>query len=207
MEDNRDSDKKVSLYPMNSRRGTTLDQIKSLYIAEGKSAEEIADITRLDLTKIKALIDGEKLSELRKAYIRNGLQNIQNKQLAQAEKLMDIETNFKKLRIIQLENQLKDFVAYYERHGDFYKRHPKSGEILHNTNGMPMQISIPNVTREIRDLKESVSLSEGMKTLLDRFDEVINSKQVGPKIDEKDVIDLQPDDFKKLFKRTEEKWV
>lgn len=206
MEDDakRKQDRAFKLVPSKesgkSRHPVSLEVVKSAYIAEGLSVDEIAERYHLEKSKIKALVESENLEELRRAYIRQGLQRLQSKQMDQAEKLMDLETNFKKMRILQLEDQLKDFVAYHERHGDFYKRHPKSGEILYNTNGMPMQISIPNVTKEIRDLKESVSLSEGMKTLLDRFDEVINSKPKGQVVE--DVIDVT--DYKALFERKDE---
>ena len=145
MSEDRDKDKSHSLSPIGKRTRISIDQIKSLYIAEGKTSSEIADITGLTKIQIDELIKKDNLPELRNSYIRNGLQNIQNKQMAQAEQLMDIESNFKKLRIIQLQNQLTDYVLYFERHGDFYKRHPTSGEILVNTNGMRMQLSLIHI--------------------------------------------------------------
>lgn len=123
-------------------------------------------------------------------------------QLVQAEKLMDIETKFKKIRIIQLEKTLEDYMVYYSRHGHFYKVHPVTHEILKDTNGIPIQIKIPNVGHEIAQLKESVSLSEGLKQLLGNIDSIINNGGK-PKDTENlggDIIDVT-DGFNNLFEK------
>ncbi len=176
--EDRDLDKKLSICSPNApvERIVTLDQVKSLYIASGMSTQEIAETVFIPEAQIKELVEEHNLVELRKAYIREGINKIQNTQVTQAQQLMDLELNFKKMRIIQLENQLKDFMAYYARHGDFYKRHPMTGEILKNTNGIAMQISIPNISKEVAQLKESVTLSEGMKHMLTQIDQILNSK-------------------------------
>lgn len=195
MED-RDKDKKYKLYPTNSHAGISVDTIKSQYIAEGKSVQEIANTSKLTLPQIQKIIDEHNLPALRAAHIRNGLEKIQNVQLQQVEKILDLESNFKKLRVMQLEKQLEDYAAYYSRHGDFYKRHPVTGDILSDTNGIPMQISIPNISREINNIKEALTLSEGSKKILDKIDEIINPPE--DEDDEDSVIDM--DDVDGLFK-------
>lgn len=194
MEEDRNKDKSYKLVPasetgMAKRLNVTMDVLKSAFIAEGLNAEQIADRYYLSVSQVQNVIEEHKLIELRKAYIREGLSKIQNDQLTHAQKLLDIEVNFKKLRILQLEKQLEDFVAYYSRHGDFYKRHPVSGEILKDTDGIPMQVYVPNVSKEIAQLKESVTLSDGLKKLLTQIDDIINSK---PKMDviDGEIIDM-----------------
>lgn len=155
--------------------GFSLDIIKSKYIADGKSIDEIAKELFVPVEQIKEIIEENKLPELRKAFVVQGIQKIQNTQIQQTQKLMDIENNFKKMRIIQLETELENHLAYYSRHGDFYKRHPVSGEILKDHNGIPMQIKLPNVAKELSQLKESVTMSEGVRSLLHRLDEIINT--------------------------------
>ena len=205
MEDNRDYDKKVKLVPAaetgKARTPVSLDVLKSAYIAEGLSIEQLAERYFLSIEAVKSIVEGAKLPELRKAYVREGISKIQNEQVNQAQRLLDIELNFKKLRIQQLEKQLEDFMAYYGRHGDFYKRHPVSGEVLRDTDGIPMQIHVPNVSREISQLKESVTLSDGLKKLMSDLDDLINPK--GPRGeavgDDANVIEM--DEFDGLFRK------
>ena len=193
--EDRERDKKIKVFSPALTPGATptLDQVKSLYIASGLSCDEIAKKTSIPKGQIQQIINKHKLPELRKAYIREGIDKIQNKQVTQAQELMDIELNFKKLRIIQLENQLKDYAAYFARHGDFYKRHPVSGEILKSTDGIPLQLSIPDISKEISRLKESVTLSEGMRRMLNHIEDILNSS-AKPEITEpnpdEDVIDI-----------------
>lgn len=205
MED-RDADKKFKLVPTkesgSSRKPVTLDVLKSAYIAEGLDAQQLADRYNLELGKIQALIESENLEELRKNHVRQGLKQLQNQQISQAGRLLELELNFKNLKIKQLEDKLAAFAAYYARHGDLYKRHPQSGEILYDTNGMPMQIAIPNVTKEIRELKEAVSLSEGTKELLNRYEEIVNSKPRGLEIPSAGVIDVT--NYKALFDKSDD---
>jgi hypothetical protein len=195
MED-RDLDKKHFIIPEYSRTGISKDVIKSKFIAEGKNAEEIAKETGLELSLIENLIVSEKLPELRKAYIIKGINQIQNQQITQAEKLLNLENNFKSLRILQLEAQLETFFAYLARHGDLYRRHPTTGEILEDANGMPMQLKVPNVAKELLHLKESVTLSEGFRNMLGRLDSIINS---GPKLEYTQNSDIIEVDYKSIF--------
>ena len=183
--EDRDLDKMITVTPegisgkMAKYRGlaVSLDVIKSKYIAEGLTAEEISRDVSLPIDKIRDIIEDNNLSELRKAYIVQGIQQIQNTQLQQSKKLLDLENNFKKMRIIQLETVLKDHLVYYARHGDFYKRHNVTGEILRDLDDIPMQIRLPNVSKELSQLKESVTVSEGVRLLLHRLDEIINTRQ------------------------------
>lgn len=200
--ENRDKDKKHLMFPVNSAP-LSVDQIKSVYICEGISAEEIAERYKLPVLSIKALIEEHKLPELRSAYVRDGLSKLQNVQLGQAQKLMDLENSFKRMRIIQLEKMLEDYAAYYARHGHFYKTHPISGEILKDSNNIPMQIFVPNISKEIRDLKESVSLSEGLKNVLSQIDDIINKKpsRVAQPVNSDDI---EMDNFNGLFKKRKE---
>lgn len=152
-----------------------VEHIKAAYIVEGCSASDLATKFLLPITVVEKIISENSLDKLRAAHIKHGLGQLQSMQLVQAEKLMSIETQFKKIRIIQLEKTLEDYMVYYSRHGHFYKVHPVTQEILKDTNGIPIQIKIPNVAHEISQLKESVSLSEGLKQLLGNIDAIINN--------------------------------
>lgn len=208
MDENRDKDKAHKLIPapetgMARRTSVSLDVLKSAFIAEGLDAKQIAERYYLSQSQVEKVIDEHKLVDLRKAYIRAGISKIQSQQLGQAEKLLEVELNFKKLRLVQLEKMLEDYMAYYARHGDFFKRHPVSGDILKDTDGFSMQIYVPNVAREIKDLKESVTLSEGMKTLLTKIDDIINGNAGRPDGGKGDgdgeVIDME--EFDGLFRK------
>lgn len=202
MDDQRDKDKSFKLVPSpetgKSRIPVSLDVLKSAYIAEGLNVTQIAERYFLSEGAVQKIVDEAKLPELRKAYVREGISKIQNEQVNQAQKLLDIELNFKKLRITQLEKQLEDFLAYYGRHGDFYKRHPVSGEVLKDTDGIPMQIHVPNVSREIAQLKESVTMSDGLKKLMTELDEIINGGRKGEAVGD-NVIDM--DEVDGLFRK------
>lgn len=206
MDEDRDKDKSHKLIPpaetgMARRASISLDVLKSAYIAEGLNAEQLADRYYLPLSQIEQIIEDHKLAELRRAYIREGVSKIQNQQLTQAQQLLDLELNFKKLRLQQLTKVLEDFMAYYGRHGDFIKRHPVTGAILKDTDGIPMQINVPNVSREIAQLKESVTLSEGLKKLMVEIDAIINDPPKGESVGDGDgdVIDMTQYDG--LFKK------
>lgn len=204
MDDSRDKDKSHKLIPpqetgMARRTSVSLDVLKSAYIAEGLSSEQIADRYYLPVSQVEKIVEDGKLADLRKAYILAGVAQIQNQQMSQAQRLLDLELNFKKLRLTQLEKVLEDVMAYYGRHGDFSKRHPVSGEILRDTDGIAMQIHIPNVAREIAQLKESVTLSEGVKKLMTELDSIIHSKPKGQLTDDGDIIDMT--EYDGLFKK------
>jgi hypothetical protein len=202
MDDQRDKDKSFKLVPApetgKARRPVTLDVLKSAYIAEGLTVQQLAERYFLTESAVQKIVDDAKLPELRKAYVREGVSKIQNEQVNQAQRLLDLELNFKKMRLTQLEKQLEDFMAYFGRHGDFCKRHPVSGEILKDTDGIPMQIHVPNVSREIAQIKESVTLSDGLKKLMTELDDIINGKPKGEAAGD-NVIEM--DEFDGLFKK------
>lgn len=200
--EDRDKDKKHMFVPSQGTGKTnkmvSLDIIKTVYICEGIGSKEIAERFNLPEETIEKLIEDNKLEELRKSYMRQGLSELQNVQLTQAQKLLNMENSFKNMRILQLEKILQDFMVYYARHGHFYKLHPVTQEILNDTNGMPLQIKVPNVIAEIKDLKESVSLSEGMKMVLGQIDDIINKPKKKLSVDP-NVIDV--DNYNDLFKK------
>lgn len=180
-----------------------VEHIKVAYIVEGCSASDLAAKFYLPVQTIEKIISDNKLDTLRAAHIKHGLAQLQSMQLVQAEKLMNLETQFKRIRIIQLEKTLEDYMAYYSKYGHFYKVHPITSEILKDTNGIPIQIKIPNVAHEITQLKESVSLSEGLKQLLGHIDDIINKPKDIETIDP-NIIDVT--NFNNLFqkKKTED---
>ena len=180
------------------------NQIRKCYVEKGMTPSKIASMYNVDEKSVNSLIKTYKLDKVRTEYIKDGLSEIQATQIDQAKKLLNLELEFKKLRIAQLENQLQDFVDYYDVHGDFYKRHPISNEIIKDNDGIPLQLRIPNIGKELNTLKESVTLSEGMKTLLARIDDIINSPQrngelEAPNTSNDDVIDM--DKYDDLFKK------
>ncbi len=180
-----------------------LTEIKTHYIATGMTARDIALTTRIPLEEVRAIIKENKLLDLRQAYLRRGISKIQNKQVAQAKKLLDLEYDFKRMRLKQLETILVEYRAYYEKHGDFRKRHPVTKEILRNTNGVALQIDLPMVTREINGLKESVTLSQGLKQLLYQLDDILNTPKPKERVDEDpdDIVDMAMYDA--VFKKKE----
>lgn len=165
----------IELVPEGSRNSVSLEVVKSAFIAEGKSLEDLSSIYNIPITTLKRYHDSESWSELRKVYAVEGLKKIQNSQLAQAQKLMDIESKFLNLRIAQLESELETYCAYYARHGHLFKTHPVSGEILKNDSGIPIKINVPNVAKELKDLKEGVTMSEGIKQIIDRLENILHA--------------------------------
>ena len=174
MSENRDLDKKTILCTSNSQkrneRQITVDVIKSAYICEPVTIQDLAERYKLPVSQIERHVQQGDWTSLRKEYAQKGLEMIQNEQLQQAEDLLDMERKFKQLRIVQIRQKLEEYYKYFARHGDLNRRDPISGEILHDNNKMPLQLKIPNLAREIEDLKKSVTLSEGMKKLVSFFD-------------------------------------
>lgn len=203
--EDRNNDKKIMLIPPNTggrlAEPVSVDQIKTVFITEGIGAKEIAMRYSLSLESVKRVISENNLEQVRNDTIRKGLAEIQNVQLNQAKKLMDLEGNFKRMRIIQLEKILEDYMAYYARHGHFNKTHPLTGEVLKDSAGFPLQINIPSITKEIMSLKETVTLSEGLKVLLNQIDAIINKPKHVDNVGE-DVIDVL--EYSDLFKKRDE---
>lgn len=196
--DNDDSKRSIIVSTGTELTVVGVEQIKNAYICDGSSAAELAAKFHLPVVTVEKIISDNKLDVLRAAHIKHGLAQLQSIQLVQAEKLMNLENQFKKIRIIQIEKQLQDYMAYYSKYGHFYKVHPINGEILRDTNNIPIQIKLPNLSHEITQLKESFSLSEGLKQMLGHIDDIINQP--------KDVENLSPDiiditDFNGLFKK------
>jgi transposase len=152
----------------------SVEAVRSIYICEGISEEDIAKRFNVSTELVAKIVADNKLPELRKAFVRQGITKLQNVQVEKAQKLMDIENNFKNMRISQLESVLQDYAAYYAKHGHFYKLHPVTREILRDLDGIPMKLKLPDISKEIRDLKESLSLSEGLKTLLGQIEDLLN---------------------------------
>lgn len=197
--DNDDSNQSIlTQTPSGQLIQVGVEHIKVAYIVEGCSALDLATKFHLPVATIEKIISENKLNELRAAHIKHGLAQLQSMQLVQAEKLIDIETKFKRIRIIQLEKTLEDYMAYYARYGHFYKVHPISFDILKDTNGIPIQIKIPNVAHEISQLKESFSLSQGLTQLLSQIDDIINKPKDEEKIDP-NVVDMES--FDGMFKK------
>jgi hypothetical protein len=169
------ADDKNHLYLPATGKAVSLETIKDCFIVQGMSADNIADKFSIPIKEINSIIEQFSLVEIRKNFIEKGLTDIRNIQVSQAQKLLGMETDFKKMRILQLEKQLQDYAAYYARHGHFYKIHPLTKEILYDVDGIPMYIRLPNVTKEITQLKESVVLSEGLKNVLEHLDAILNT--------------------------------
>jgi predicted transcriptional regulator len=184
--------KSKNLLIAQTENGLTLigeEQVTNSYICEGLTAVELANKFGLDAAMVSQFIEDNQLDTLRAAHIKHGLAKLQSTQLANAEKLMTLENQFKRIRIVQIEKILEDYMAYYSKYGHFYKVHPVTSEILKDTNGIPLQIKLPNVSAEIVQLKESFSLSEGLKVMLGHIDDIINKPKDVKKLDNS-VIDV-----------------
>lgn len=177
----------------------TLERLTNEYIVEGSTVEDLSKKYSLPIESVKHIVESNSLDKLRAAHVKHGLATLQNIQLVQAEKLMTLENQFKRIRIIQLEKMLEDYMAYYSKFGHFYKVHPITQEILKDMNGIPMQIKIPNVSKEISELKESVSLSEGLKVLLGKIDDIINPPTRNVETLDPNVVDMKS--FDGLFEK------
>lgn len=176
--------------------------VKTLYICDGLSEKEISHRLNLTVSTVEKIVSDNKLPELRKAFIRQGIAEIQNAQVKKAGVLMDIEASFKGMRITQLESMLRDYLGYHKKHGHFYKLHPITGDILRDMDGIPMTIKIPNISGEIKDLKESLSLSEGLKKLMSQIDDIINApSRAVESVNDEDVIEGT---FQNLFEKRKE---
>jgi hypothetical protein len=177
-----------------------VDALKTAFIVESLDAKSLATKFAISESTAAFYIEKYKLEDLRSSHVKEGLTTIKNVQLSQAEKLMDIESQFKRMRILQLESILEDHAAYFQRHGHFYRTHPVTGEILLDHDKMPVPIKLPNVTKELNDLKESVTMSEGLKHILSQIDDVINKPKPQERLSDDPIDMLALDD---MFKRKE----
>lgn len=176
----------------------TANQITNVYVCEGLSIKELAAHFQIEVAAAQNFVEENELDKLRALHVKNGLEKMHNIQLVQAEKIIDIETQFKKMRLIQLQKTLDDYLAYFSKHGHFYKVHPINGQVLLDTDGIPMQIKVPDVSKEIRDLKETVSLSQGLRSMLNQIDDIINKPKNKP-LTHDDTINM--DEFEGVFKK------
>jgi len=186
----------TKVYPVKgNRKGITKDVIISAYVAEGLSIKELSHRYKLSENTIESIVKENKLPELRKAYIVNGIEKIQNKQLKQANELLDLESRFAELRILQLKEQYEQYAAYFARFGDLKKRNPQSGDILTNNDGIALSLKIPNISHEIRSLKESVNVSEGMRKILGKLEFLLDEGDPVGGTEEPDIIDVTEFDY------------
>lgn len=203
MEDNRDKDKQLQLCPEKGMRKqpVTKDILKSMFIAEGLTTKELAVKYGLSESMIQRYAIDEQWDELRKAYVISGISKIQNSQLKSAKDLLDFESSFNTLKIKQLEKQLEHYAAYYARFEHLFKVHPTTGEILKDTDGMPIPLRIPDVSKQIRDIKESVNMSEGIKKVIDRLEMITSAGEYADESEgeKPDIIDI--DKFDQIFKK------
>lgn len=193
------SKKDVKFYPENKRSGFIhLAQLKDKYIQEGYSLKELSLKYNIPEISIRDACREEGWDELRQKYISEGLATIQNIQLSRAQSLFDIENKFKSLKLMQLQKMLEYFVIYQAEHGHLFKIHAVTKEILLDNDGLPIPIKLPNISKEISDLKESVTVSEGMMKLIDRIESVlaITDKNLEKKAIETDIVE-----FDELFER------
>ena len=196
MDDKKDNKPNLTILPVDPEmeQGINERDIESMYVGAGMTSTEIAVKLNLPKEYVKSIVKKNKLSDLRSVYLHRGITKIQNKQIKQAKQILDLEYNFKWMRLKQLEDVLKEYMRYYEKWGDFKRRHPSTLEVLYNQNGIAMQIDIPSVTREIQSLKESVTLSQGLKTLLYQLDSLLNKPKPKEKISDikpgEEVIDM-----------------
>ena len=158
-------------------------EIESLYVGAGLDSKTIAQKTHLPREYVQKVIKTNKLRDLRQIYLHRGISKIQNKQLSQAKKLLDIEYDLKRMRLRQLESVLEEYRAYYEKYGDFKKRHPITGDVLYNQSGIALQMNLPSVVKEINAIKSSVTLSQGVKSLLYQLDTLINKPKSKDRVD------------------------
>lgn len=201
MKENRKLDQIIKMYPAKGvkKQPVSKDLIKSAFIADGLGAKEISRKFGLSIDYVENYIREESWEELRKAYIIQGINKIQNVQVDQAQKLLNLETNFKALRLAQLQEMLEEYAAYYARFGDLKKRNPVTGEVLKNDNGIAMTIKIPQVAKEIRELKESVTVSDGMRSVIRNLESLVSA---GDTIDTDEVPDtININDYEELFSR------
>jgi hypothetical protein len=194
--------KKLILFPEKSKRGVTVEELQATFITESVTFAELAEMYGLPESTIRAVAKESEWIELRKAYIRSGVAKIQNSQIQQAEKLLSLENGFKKLKLIQLESQMASFSAYYARYGHLYKVYPGTEEILLDTNGLAIPLKIPDISKEIKDLKESINIGDGITKILDRLEQLMLIGQPIKALEAPDEVDIS--EFEGVFEKKPE---
>lgn len=176
MDDSNENKPNLTILPVDPEQESARNEkeIEIQYVGGGKTCKEISEDLQLPYKYVRSIIRKNKLSDLRNVYLHKGIKKIQNKQLDQAERMLNVQHRFRWMRLKQLEDMLKEYMAYYERWGDFKLRHPDTLEILYSSNGIPKQLNLPRVTQEINSLKEGFTLSQGLKQLLYQIDDILN---------------------------------
>jgi len=154
-----------------------LDVIKAAYIGEGLNAIQISEKFSIPVDTVQAIIQEGKLISLRRIMVRDGLHRLQNKQVRHAQDLLELENSFKHMKIQQLKVVMEDHMAYLAEYGDFYRRN-KDGEILLDQNGIPSQIKLPNAAKDIKEIKDSLVMGEGLKKILEQIQLVLEGDEV-----------------------------
>jgi len=202
MSDNEDLEKKHLIYSeKSSRKNISKYSLKILFVAHGKSLEEISNETDIALSSLQNLCEMEKWEELRNIHIASGLQKIQNRQVNQATKLLDLENKFKELKIIQLEKILESYIAYYDKFGHLFQTDLISGEIIKNDAGIPIKLKIPDVSKEIRDIKESMITGAGVHQILEKIERIVEKSNFVRKDESPDIIDIS--EYSELFEKSD----
>ena len=184
------------------RKTVALETLKYEYLTENLSVKDIATKHRIKTDTVRLIIRDNQLDVVKKSMLSYGLMKIKNKQLSQAEQLMNIDCEFRQIRIGQLQGRLQEFKDHHEKHGDFYVRNPENNEILIDVNGFKVSFPVNNVIQEIQEMKESISLSVGLEELLHKIDDIIHNTHHDAKyIDspQKDDIVVEGENFKDLF--------
>jgi len=117
----------------------------------------------------------------------------------QGDRVLSLESQFKEMRLAQLERQVNEYIAYFHKHGHFLKIHPVTGEVLNDTNGLPIQIKIPSLIQEIQQLKETINFSAGLDTLVNELVDITN-QQSKKKVDNNNKLPSVTS-FNELFKK------
>jgi len=183
-------------------QGPTVEELQSVFITEDITIADLAKRYKMTYNTVEELSKENNWVDLRKAYIRSGVAKIQNSQIQQAEKLLSLENGFKKLKLIQLEKLMEGYSAYYERYGHLNKVYPDSGVEMKDTDGMVIPIKIPNVANEIRNLRESFNVGEGLYKILDKLNEIMAAGQPVKELEVPDIIDIS--EYSELFEEKDE---
>jgi len=175
-------DAKVMLVPPVSsgdqKVSVSIDVLKSAFLGEGLSPKQLSERYFIPLPLVKSLIKKHKLVKLRNDHINAGLLQIQNKQIAQAHDILSLEAKFKQIKLEQLKVQYENYMVYYSKHGDFYKRAAKSGKIMCDSNGIPKMVSMPNAVKELRDIRDSLVMGKGIQHILNQLNALLNQEDV-----------------------------
>ena len=178
-----------------SNKKIKIEQIQNSYITENVTLEELAITYNLDSVFLVDLAKEEDWLSLRKKFIQEGMEKIQNDQVDYGKQLMDMGATLNKLKTKQLTEQTDAYVAYYAKHGHLNMISSADGSILRDMNGIPIPMKIPNVTREIAALKEGILVSDGLRKLMAQVEATkvleapkVNAIDITPKKTKRDTL-------------------